>query len=72
MSTQNEIKPATPAEALNGGRCAVDAGFGSSVYAHTGYCQCGAAWTAYDYECPGCGREANPPTNTRGEIGEPS
>lgn len=28
MTTPNEIKPATPAEALDGGRCAVDAGFG--------------------------------------------
>jgi hypothetical protein len=29
MTTPNEIKPATPAEGLDGGRCAVDAGFGS-------------------------------------------
>ena len=28
MTTPNEIKPAAPAEALDGGRCAVDAGFG--------------------------------------------
>ena len=28
MSTQNEIKPAAPAEGLDGGRCAGDAGFG--------------------------------------------
>ena len=28
MTTQNEIKPAAPAEGLDGGRCAVDAGFG--------------------------------------------
>ena len=30
MTTSNEIKPAAPAEAPDGGRCAVDAGFGSS------------------------------------------
>lgn len=28
MTTPNEIKPAAPAEAPAGGRCAVDAGFG--------------------------------------------
>jgi len=28
MTTPNEIKPAAPAEGLDGGRCAVDAGFG--------------------------------------------
>jgi hypothetical protein len=28
MTAENEIKPAAPAEALDGGRCAVDAGFG--------------------------------------------
>lgn len=28
MTTQNEIKPVAPAEGLDGGRCAVDAGFG--------------------------------------------
>ena len=28
MTTENEIKPAAPAEAIDGGRCAVDAGFG--------------------------------------------
>lgn len=28
MTTPNEIKPAASAEALDGGRCAVDAGFG--------------------------------------------
>lgn len=30
MTTPNEIKPAAPAETLNSGRCAVDAGFGNS------------------------------------------
>lgn len=30
MSTPNEIKPTAPAEAPDGGRCAVDAGFGNS------------------------------------------
>lgn len=29
MTPENEIKPAAPAEGLDGGRCAVDAGFGS-------------------------------------------
>lgn len=28
MTTPNEIKPAAPAEGLDGGRCAADAGFG--------------------------------------------
>ena len=28
MTTENEIKPAAPAEAIDGGRCAVDDGFG--------------------------------------------
>lgn len=28
MTTKNEIKPAAPVEAPDGGRCAVDAGFG--------------------------------------------
>lgn len=28
MTTENEIKPAASAEGLDGGRCAVDAGFG--------------------------------------------
>lgn len=31
MTTENEIKPAAPAEGLDGGRCAVDAGFGDAV-----------------------------------------
>lgn len=43
-----------------------------SPLAVVGYCQCSAAIHAGDYECAGCGREANPPTNTHGEIGEPS
>lgn len=32
MTTQNENKPAAPAEAPDGGRCAVDAGFGGPVF----------------------------------------
>jgi hypothetical protein len=32
MNTENEIKPATPAEGLDGGRCAVDALLGSEVW----------------------------------------
>ena len=30
MTTENEIKPVASAEALDGGRCAVDAGFGGN------------------------------------------
>lgn len=43
-----------------------------SAHSHVGFCQCGAALLAFDSECWSCAREANPPTNTRGEIGEPS
>lgn len=31
MTTENEMKPAAPAEALDGGRCAVDAGSVSGI-----------------------------------------
>jgi endonuclease YncB( thermonuclease family) len=36
MTTENEIKPAAPVEGFDGGRCAVDAGFGVTLQWHKG------------------------------------
>lgn len=48
MTTLNEIKPAAPAEASDGGRCAVDAG---SVWQRCGDCK---YWNRWDHNVGTC------------------